>query len=310
MAEASPADASGGPHPAPYDQRTEIFNGLIKRGLNPQQAMGVLYATMGRSSTALDPNAIGDGGKSRGFGQWNGDRFANLQSTAAGMNTTWNDPRAQVQHFFNEVDGPYSKELANVKANATTAADATNLWTGSASSGSGYERPATNNWQQRYIQGSQAGQIDPQTGAPTWSTGPAAPLPKGAPVQGPNQPAAATATAAPPDTRSPAQKFADAAKKGDVGGALGALAGTDGKGPLSNVADAMKGAPAPSGQSSMLQPEGDNQGAQAQAGQALLGQVMQQAGRPLSWSAKPFGAGEAGQSTSAPPSIRFQAIPA
>ena len=44
----------------------------------------------------------------------------------------------------------------------------------------------------------------------------------------------------------------------------------------------------------MLQAAPDEQGAQAQAGQALLGQVLQQGARPLSWSSRPFGSGIAG----------------
>ena len=276
---------------APWDTRTEIFNGLVKRGATPQQAMGILYSTMGESSTALNPNAIGDSGKSFGFGQWNGTRKAALDATAAGMKTTWNDPRAQVAHFFNEVDGPYKAEFDRVKTNATTAADATNLWTGSASSGQGYERPRDNNWHQRYIQGTQAGRLDAD-GNPSWTTGPAAPLPAAGsvPAQGPQQPGA--------DIRSPAQKFADAAKKGDVGGALGALSegtGKDGKSPLGSLADAAKApTPAPASTPMLPQEGGDSQGQQAAAGQALLGQVLTQASKPLTWASRPYGAGTAG----------------
>ena len=285
-------------NPTPFDTRTELFKGLTQRGLTSQQAMGVIYSTMGESGTALDPNSKGDSGKSFGFGQWNGQRFTNLQSTAAGMNTTWNDPKAQVAHFFNEVDGPYSKELANVKANASTAADATNLWTGSASSGSGFERPATNNWQQRYVQGSQAGRLDDQ-GNPIWKTGPAAPLPSvgSVPNQGPTQPGV-TPTPAPPPT-SGAQDFQAAAQKGDVGGALAALTkGTDTSkgGALGDLNQQVnKAAPAPA-PSQMLQAPSNDRGGEAQAGQALLSQVLQQSGKPLSWSSAPFGSGQAGQS--------------
>jgi hypothetical protein len=280
-------------NPSPYDIRTELFKGLIARGLNPQQAMGVIYSTMGESGTALNPNAQGDSGKSFGFGQWNGTRKANLDSVASGMGTTWNDPRAQVAHFFNEVDGPYKAELDRVKANATTAADATNLWTGSASSGQGYERPAVNNWQGRYIQGSQAGRLDPQTGAPVWTTGPAAPLPTGAPTQGPSQPAAAPA----PPATSGAQDFSEAAKKGDVGGALAALTKGDdqNKSALGNLGDQVaKAAPAPAASAMLPSGGGDVQGGQAQAGQALLSQVLEQSAKPLTWASRPYGAGVAG----------------
>ena len=290
---------------APYDARTEVFNGLVKRGLTPQQAMGSVYGLMGESGTALDPNSNGDSGKSFGIGQWNGPRKANLDSTAAGMNTTWNDPRAQVQHLFNELDGPYSKVLAKIKANANTSADATNIWTAD------YESPRVNNWQQRYIQGSQAGRID-ANGNPTWTTGPAAPLPAASsvPQQGPNQPAP---DAPPADTRSPAQKFSDAAKAGDVGGALGALSeGKDDKGKdtggLLGQMDQQAQGPAKAStnySSPMLQAPQSN-GGEAQAGQALMGQVMAQAAKPLTWSSRPMGAGTAGQQ---PPGTTLNTIP-
>ena len=268
-----------------YDARTEIFNGLVKRGLTPQQAMGSVYGLMGESGTALDPNSKGDSGNSIGIGQWNQGRRANLESTAASMGTTWNDPKAQVAHLFNELDGPYSRVLNSIKANAKTAADATNMWT------AGYESPKVNNWQQRYIQGSQAGRLDAD-GNPTWTTGPAAPLPQGAPVQGPNQPGAAPGT-------SGAQDFAAAAKKGDVGGALAALTkGQDdgkGKSPLGNLGDQIaKAAPAPQSSPMLAAPMGDSQGGQAQAGQALLGQLLEQSAKPLSWSSRPYGSGVAG----------------
>ena len=126
-------------------------------------------------------------------------------------------PRSRISSARSTV--PRKKAFDAIKANATTAADATNLWTG------GFERPKVNNSNQRYVRGSQAGRLDAD-GNPIWTTGPAAPLPAAGsvPTQGPNQPT-------PADTRSAAQKFADAAKKGDVGGALAALgSGEDEKG--------------------------------------------------------------------------------
>jgi hypothetical protein len=291
-AQSAAADARN-PNPPGFDLRTEVYKSLISRGLNSQQAMGVLYSLMGESGTALDPNSHGDGGKSYGFGQWNGTRFAALENTAKGMGTTWNDPRAQLAHFNNEIDGLYKGELDRVKANATTAADATRLWTGSVAEGIGYERPATNNWQGRYVQGSQAGRLDPKTNEPVWTTGPAAPLPTGAPTQGPNQPGAAPA----PPATSGAQDFAEAAKKGDVGGALASLTkGDETKGGgLGSLGDQIaKAAPVPQSSAMLSSAAQDTQGSQAQAGQALLGQVLEQSAKPLTWSSRPYGAGVAG----------------
>ena len=290
VAAALPAAVAAVTKPAPYDQRNELFKGFIARGMTPQQAMGSIYGLMGESGTALDPNSHGDNGNSYGIAQVNGKRKAALDSIAAGMGTTWNDPRAQVAHILSEVDGPEKASFDAIKSGATTAADATNLWTG------GYERPAKNNWQQRYVQGSTAGRLD-ANGNPIWSTAPAAPLPSAGsvPTQGPNQPATP-----PADTRSPAQKFSDAAKAGDVGGALGALSegkddkGKDTGGLLGAANKQMQGAAPTAVSTPMLQGAPDNQGAQAEAGQQLLGQVLQQSAKPLTWASRPYGAGMAG----------------
>ena len=278
----------------PVDIRSSVYQMLIGKDLQPFQAMGVIYSIMGEGGTGFNANAIGDNGRSHGWGQWNGGRFANLEATARSMGTTWNDPSAQLAHFANEINGPYAAEIERVKQ-ATTTADATRLWTGSAAEGAGYERPAKNNYIERFARGSQAGRLDPKTGAPVWTAGPAAPAPAGAATGAPGE----AAPAAP--ATSGAQDFAEAAKRGNVGGALAALTkGRDdekgSKGPLGNLADQVgKAAPATSGHSQMLAPPVDTgQGAQAQAGQALLGQVLQQGAKPLSWSTQPYGYGMAG----------------
>jgi len=245
----------------PVDLRASIYQGLIGRGLTPQQAMGVIYSMMGESGAGLDPTSLGDNGISIGFGQWNKERRAALEATARSMGTVPTDPSAQLKHFFAEIDGPEKAALEQVRQ-ATSAADATRLWTG------GYERPKINNWQGRYASGSQAGRIDPTTGAPVWTKGPAATVPAGVGTTTPGAAPAAPAT-------SGAQDFAEAAKAGNVGGALAAL--TKGKGeeggskrPLGALGDQLnKAAPAPQ-TSQMLQPASDEQGARAQAGQALL----------------------------------------
>ena len=254
-----PAPAQSTPAPGaqsdPVDLRSSIYQGLVGRGLKPYQAMGVVYSLMGESGTGLDPKSLGDSKISIGFGQWNGQRRANLESVAQGMGTTPTDPSAQLKHFFNEVDGPENAAFNAVK-NASSAADATRIWTGDAHGGGGYERPDKNNWQQRFAQGSQAGRIDPATGAPVWTAGPAATVPASASTG--TTPSAAPAAPA----TSGAQDFAAAAKSGDVGGALAALTkgqGDDKKG--GGLADQLgKSAPLPA-PSQMLAPADVGQGA-------------------------------------------------
>ena len=273
----------------PVDLRASVYQSLLGKGLKPFQAMGVIYSMMGESGGGFNTNAIGDSGRSVGFGQWNAERRANLERIAKSMGTSWNDPSAQLAHFNAEISGPYAAEIERVRQ-ATTTADATRLWTGSAGEGAGYERPAKNNYIQRFVSGSQAARLDPKTDAPIWTAGPAAAAPAGAA-------AAPSATPATPAT-SGAEDFAAAAKRGDVGGALAALnKGKEGeKGPLGSLADEIGGKAAPQSSSSQMlaAPSMGDQGAQAQAGQALLGQVLQQGAKPLSWSTQPYGSGMAG----------------
>ena len=274
----------------PVDIRSSVYQGLLGRGLQPFQAMGVIYSIMGEGGTGFNAGAIGDNGQSFGWGQWNGARKANLDSIAKGMGTSWNDPSAQLKHFFSEIDGPYKAELDRVRQ-ATSAADATRLWTGSASEGYGYERPAKNNYIERFSRGSQAG-----ARSQDWCAG----VDGGSSGSGSAGGATTPGAPAVPAT-SGAQDFAAAAQKGDVGGALAALTkGKEGEGggksPLGKLGEQLsKPAPLSSGRSPMLAaPSMDNQGAQAQAGQALLGQVLQQGAKPLSWSSQPYGYGMAG----------------
>lgn len=286
-----PAPHQSTPQPAgsvaadqPVDTRTSIFQILRGKGLTPNQALGIMYSMGGEGGTAFDPNAIGDGKSSYGWGQWHAERADQLMNVAKQMGTTWNNPSTQLQHFQNEINGPYAFAIEAVKKGGDSTADATRIWTGE------YERPKVNNWQQRMGTGAQAFSVDP-TGNLVFKPG--APSSPGA-----NPAVAATpgATAAPtvPAT-SGAQDFAEAMRKGDVGGALAALnKGKDedkGKGGLlGNLGDQLsKAAPQPQQAPMAATPPADDQGGRAQAGQALLAQVLQQGAQPLTWSVRPFG---------------------
>jgi hypothetical protein len=255
----------------PVDLRSSVYQTLLGKGLNQQQALGVLYSMMGESGTGLDPKASNpnDPGGAIGFAQWVGARRTGLQSLAKSMGTSETDPSAQLAFFNQEISGPYAAEIANVKNNAKTTADATRLWTGGGNDKFGYERPAVNNWAQRFATGSQAASLD-ASGNLTFKAGPAATV--------------STAPAAPTT----------------VGGAVAALTKPDDatkKSPLQDMADTLNQAkPAPAAPSQQLLPQAADRGADiAGPSQQLLSQVMAQQAKPLSWSSAPFGSGQAGQ---------------
>lgn len=89
-----------------------IIQGLGQRGVTANNAYGVIGSFMGESGKGLNSNSINrgdgsDGSDSIGFGQWNGVRAQNLRATAALMGLQPSDPRVQVAHYFNELDGKY-----------------------------------------------------------------------------------------------------------------------------------------------------------------------------------------------------------
>lgn len=263
------ADTTGG-----VDVRNSVYQMLVGKGLNANQAMGVVYSMMGESGTGLNAGSLGDSGKSIGFGQWNGDRRANLEATAKSMGVAPTDPSAQLAHFKNEIDGPYAAEIANVKNNASSAADATRLWTGSVGEKSGYERPEKNNWQQRFATGSQAGKIG-DDGSPVWTT--PSSQPTGTPA-----PTAVASTPGPPTS---------------VGDAIAKLTKDDksGASPLSKLGEAFapKGAQLGMGSEPMLQAPQDTSAMLAGPAQQLMANNMASM-KPLSWSTSPYGTGTAG----------------
>lgn len=255
---------------APVDFRNSVYQTLIGKGLNPQQAMGAMYSLMGESGHGLDPSSFNpnDPGGAMGFAQWTGDRRAGLQATAKEMGLKENDPTAQLAYFNQELDGKYKGVIQRIKDSASSAADATRIWT------SDFEAPKVNNWQARFAQGSQIGKVG-DDGAPTWTTAPATTTPD--------------APAAPPKT---------------VGDALAAITkqGTDAKGnetqsPLQQLGAAFspKQQQQQQGPSTpMLQAPQDNSAMLAQPSQQLMQQVMAASAKPLSWQTTPYGSGSAG----------------
>jgi Phage tail lysozyme/D-alanyl-D-alanine carboxypeptidase len=283
---AAATPSSGGAADAPstggVDIRNSIYQMLIGKGLTANQAMGVVYSMMGESGAGLDAGSLGDSGSSIGFGQWNGERRANLEATAKTMGVAPTDPSAQLAHFKNEIDGPYAAEIENIKKNASSAADATRLWTGSVGEKSGYERPKVNNWQQRFAVGSQAGKIG-DDGAPVWTTPSTQPTGSKPSTTG-APPAPTTDTPAPGPPTS-------------VGDAITRLTREDAKGtsPLDKLgaAFAPKQAQLGMGNEPMLQAPMDSSSSLFAPAQQLMATNMATM-KPPSWSTSPYGFGTAG----------------
>jgi len=268
------ANTTGAKPVSGVDIRDSVYQMLVGKGLTANQAMGVVYSMMGESGTGLDASSLGDNGKSIGFGQWNGDRRANLEAIAKSMNVAPTDPSAQLAHFKTEIDGPYAAEVENVKKNASSAADATRLWTGSVGEKSGYERPETNNWQQRFATGAQAGKIG-DDGSPVWTT------------PSTNTPAPSTTT---PSTTTPGPPTS-------IGDAIAKLTKDDAKGasPLDKLGQAFapKEAQTRMGSEPMLQAPQDNSMMLSGPAQQLMATNIASM-KPLSWSTSPYGSGLAG----------------
>lgn len=97
-----PEAASPKPLPVPRaDMAKWVVDRLIERGLPRVWALG-LAANLGQES-AFDPNAVGDEGKSRGLGQWQGPRLKALQRFAKERGAPLNElglPPPEVQLDF------------------------------------------------------------------------------------------------------------------------------------------------------------------------------------------------------------------
>lgn len=131
-ARAAQAAPSGG-----YDSRREIYNKLTSLGVPPQTAAGAVGSLMGESGTRLNPSAINrnDNPRSRihpdsiGMGQWNDTRAVALKRTAGEMGVSWEDPRAQVAHLGNELQGSHRHVLDALRKAPDSVENGARLWT-------------------------------------------------------------------------------------------------------------------------------------------------------------------------------------
>jgi hypothetical protein len=229
-----------------------------------------------------------------GFAQWVGPRRAGLQATAKAMGLSETDPTAQLAYFNQELDGQYKGVVDDIKNNASSAADATRIWTAK------YEAPKVNNWQARFAEGSQIGKVG-DNDSPVWNT------PASTKVAAPAAatPAPDAATTPTPDATKPPQT---------VGDALAAITKEDpktGASPLEKLGSAFSPKQAPTQSEPMLAGGGQAHGGAEMAGPSaqLMSNVLAQSSRPLSWSTAPYGSGMAGPQSFAQPGMTLNSTP-
>ncbi|MCK2056430.1 phage tail tip lysozyme [Methylobacterium sp. 37f] len=111
-----------------------LYNKFLELGVAPGTAAGAVGSMIGESGEKLNPNAINpgdgrDGSDSIGMGQWNQGRATALRRTAESMGTSWNDPRAQISHIGNELNGSHKHVLKALLAAGDDVRAGNDIWT-------------------------------------------------------------------------------------------------------------------------------------------------------------------------------------
>jgi hypothetical protein len=88
-----PSSPAGGARAASGDA-AYVYNGMLKRGLNPAQAAA--WTASVKQESNFNPNAHNKGEGARGTIQWRADRLRNLQNFAAKRGKPWNDIDTQM----------------------------------------------------------------------------------------------------------------------------------------------------------------------------------------------------------------------
>lgn len=112
-----------------FDLDNPFVQSIIQEGTSRGYSPMAIAASLGNAHVENKFNTggtPGDNGTAFGGMQWRGDRYKNLQNTAAAMNVPWTDPKAQAAHWWNEMDGKYGSEGQYGKAlkNASSIEDA------------------------------------------------------------------------------------------------------------------------------------------------------------------------------------------
>ncbi|MGC5777570.1 phage tail tip lysozyme [Methylobacterium sp. NFXW15] len=111
-----------------------LYNKFLELGISPGAAAGAVGSMIGESGEKLNPAALNpgdgrDGSDSIGMGQWNQGRATALRRTAQEMGTSWTDPRAQVAHIGNELNGSHRHVLKALLAAGDDVRAGNDIWT-------------------------------------------------------------------------------------------------------------------------------------------------------------------------------------
>ena len=112
-----------------------IMNDLVKRGLQPHQAAGIVGNLMAESGLNPSSNAIDTNGlRAGGLAAWNGPLWEKLHAFAKQQGRPWNDMNLQLDYLWSLLNNPpkgMEKQMANVRdrlSKAKTPYDASDAW--------------------------------------------------------------------------------------------------------------------------------------------------------------------------------------
>ncbi len=114
---------------------TDAKNYLMSaHGFTSAQASGVVGNLMQESGPGLNPTIVGDGGRSVGIAQWNGNRLAGMKAWIAARGKDWRERRQQLDYLVHE--------LATTERTAGDAIRRSQTVEEATAAAIGFERPA------------------------------------------------------------------------------------------------------------------------------------------------------------------------
>lgn len=129
----------------------DIVAFLKGKGLNRAAIAGIMGNLMAESG--FNPNNPNVGEGAQGIAQWEGGRLAGLRSYASSHGLHDTDLKAQLGYMWQELSGPYSGVLSQLKS-VTSAAQAASIWDSQYEVSAGTTRDQRINYaQQFYTQG-------------------------------------------------------------------------------------------------------------------------------------------------------------